>query len=84
MAFEPRENTFVLFKNRHRSNPKAPAMTGSANIVIDGVKYEFEIAGWARETEKAGKFLSGTIRLIPDEHDAAPAEPKIDGEDIPF
>lgn len=63
MAFEPRENTFVLFRNRHRSNPKSPTMTGNANNVINGVKYELEIAGWTRESEKAGKFLSGTIRL---------------------
>lgn len=69
MAYEQRPNTFALFINKkHRDNPKAPSMKGDGCIVINGVTYDVDLAAWGKESERAGRFLSGTIKIkVPDE-----------------
>jgi uncharacterized protein (DUF736 family) len=57
MAYEPKDNTGVIFKNKNKTEEKHPDYTGSA--VVDGVKKD--LSAWVKKGEK-GKFLSIAIR----------------------
>ncbi|HKD69788.1 MAG TPA: hypothetical protein VKB84_23315 [Candidatus Binataceae bacterium] len=64
-------NSGVLFQNReHAKNPKAPKLRGTGRVTIDGQQYELELAAWTKQSERAGKFLSLSIKLKGD-HSAA-------------
>lgn len=51
-----KDNTFVLFKNDKGENEKAPDFKGK--ITIAGKEYD--LAAWAKESEKGTKYLWGT------------------------
>lgn len=53
MAYTPKENTGVLFKNNKKTDDKQPDYTGS---ILVGTK-EMRLAAWIKEG-KNGKFMS--------------------------
>ena len=64
MPFEQRPNSGSLFKNRERKNDKAPNLKSTGLLELeDGSLIELELAAWTKESQKAGKWLSLTIRL---------------------
>jgi hypothetical protein len=63
MPFETRPGQGSLFKNRDRKNDKAPTLKGTAVLELaDGTLVDLEIAAWTRESPKAGKWLSLSVR----------------------
>jgi uncharacterized protein (DUF736 family) len=68
----------VLFRDRNKSNEKAPDLRGACNI--DGRQYE--VALWQRESKTGVKYLSGEVKPARDQ--AANAERPADDSDIPF
>jgi hypothetical protein len=54
MAYELRDNSGSIFKNKRKEKDTHPDMAGE--VMIDGVVYW--ISGWSKESEKAGKWLS--------------------------
>jgi hypothetical protein len=57
-------NSGALFSNKdHQTNEKAPNLKGPGRVTIGGVEYELDIAGWVKQSEKAGKFISLRIKL---------------------
>ena len=63
MVFEQRVNSGQLFRNRDKKTDKHPDLKGEALIEIDGQHYPLEIAAWAKESDRAGKFFSLSIKL---------------------
>ena len=63
--FELRPGQGQLFKNRDRgNNDRAPTLKGSALLELaDGSTVELDIAAWTKESEKAGKWLSLSVKL---------------------
>ena len=60
-------------------------MKGNGRITIDGVEHKLDIAAWTRATEKAGKFLSLSIKLKTDGgRGEVRGAPRQQEEDIPF
>lgn len=80
MAYEMKEGTFSLFKNES-DNEKAPRMKGK--LLLNGKMYQ--VAVWTRESEKAGKWFSGSVEEITDRQPAQPSRPapSVD-EDVPW
>lgn len=64
MPFEQRPGSGSLFKNRdHEKNPKAPNLKGTALLQLtDGSLVEIEISAWTKESERAGKWLSLSVK----------------------
>jgi hypothetical protein len=77
MAYD-NSNSGVLFQNRdHAGNPKAPNLKGTGRITIDGREYELDLAAWSKQSERAGKFLSLSIKLKGDRQSGAtPPNPR--------
>jgi hypothetical protein len=64
MPYEQRPNTGSLFSNRdHAKNPKAPTTKGNLLIEIGDQIVEIELAGWTRDSPKAGKWVSLAAKL---------------------
>ena len=65
LPYQERPNSGSLFRNRDLGkNPKAPTMKGEALLELeDGRLVRLDIAGWSRESEKAGKWLSLNVKL---------------------
>jgi hypothetical protein len=65
MAFEKRPNSGQLFKNDKKGdNSRAPNLKGSALLQLEnGELLELDLAAWTRESEKAGRWLSLSIKL---------------------
>ena len=76
MAYTPKENTGVLFKNNKKTNEKQPDYTG--NILV-GTK-EMQLAAWIKEG-KNGKFMS--IKLS-EQNSKQETSSTNEGEDMPF
>jgi hypothetical protein len=81
MAFEPKDNTGVLFKNDRREKDTHPHATGSCTI--NGV--DFWVSAWTKDSAK-GKFQS--LAFKPKEPPAAPKPQTTsfdeDLDDLPF
>jgi hypothetical protein len=69
MPFEHRPNSGSLFKPKKKNdNPNAPTLTGSGLLeLVDGSLIELDIAAWTKESPKAGKWLSLSIKLKGDQ-----------------
>jgi hypothetical protein len=76
MAYTPKENTGVLFKNNKKTSDKQPDYTG--NILV-GTK-EMQLAAWIKEG-KNGKFMS--IKLS-EPNSKTETTSTHDGDDMPF
>lgn len=78
MAYELKEGQGSLFKN-NKVSEKAPDCKGS--VLINGQLYE--IAAWKRESERAGAWLSLSVKL---KQDDLPAGSRSDDEkeELPF
>jgi hypothetical protein len=64
MPYEQRPNSGQLFLNRKRKNDNAPNLKGSGLLELeDGHMVELDIAAWTKESPKAGKWLSLTIKV---------------------
>src|SRR5215470_12584962 len=64
MPYELKPGQGQLFKNRNRGdNDRAPNLKGTALLQLeDGSTVELDIAAWSRESDKAGKWLSLTVK----------------------
>jgi hypothetical protein len=78
MAFEQRENSGVLFKNRRKEKPNQPDYTGNVNIGGEVLN----LSAWIKEDKNGGKFLS--LAVSKDGQRRAPADTPKDDSDIPF
>lgn len=58
----------VLFPNTKAVNPKAPQHTGTVTFP-DGTKYE--VAMWAKKSQRGTEFMAGTLKPKTDEFQAA-------------
>src|SRR5262249_27481111 len=63
-AYEQKPGQGQLFKNRNRGdNDRAPNLKGTALLQLeDGQTVELDIAAWTKESQKAGKWLSLTVK----------------------
>jgi hypothetical protein len=68
MPYEQRPGQGSLFKNRDKgNNERAPNLKGTGLLELaDGSLIELDIAAWTKESQKAGKWLSLTIKLKQD------------------
>ena len=61
--FENRPGQGALFKNRDRKNDRAPNLKGDALLQLEtGELVEVEVAAWTKESEKAGRWLSLSVK----------------------
>jgi hypothetical protein len=79
MAFEQRENSGVLFKNRRKEKPNQPDYTGNINIGGE----QLSLSAWIKEDKNGGKFLS-LAASSKDGQRRAPADTPKDDSEIPF
>jgi hypothetical protein len=63
MPYEQRPGSGTLFRNREKKNPNHPDLKGDALVEIDGQLYQLELAAWTKQSERAGKFLSLSVKL---------------------
>ena len=76
MAYEKRDNSGVLFKEREKKNPKGPDYSGE--VMVAGTLYR--LAAWIKDGKK-GKFMSLALQPATER----PSAPKDDlDRDIPF
>jgi hypothetical protein len=78
MPYELRPGQGQLFKNRDRgNNDRAPNLKGTALLALaDGTTVELDIAAWTRESERAGRWLSLSIKL---KQNREAAQPRLNG-----
>ena len=76
MAYTPKENTGVLFKNTKKTNDKQPDYTG--NIIVGTT--EMQLAAWIKEG-KNGKFMSLKMSEPNSKQETSSSN---DGDDMPF
>ena len=58
MAYEKRDMSGAIFRNDKGDNDRRPDMKGW--LKLGGVEYE--VAGWTKHSERAGKYLSLKIQ----------------------
>jgi hypothetical protein len=64
MAYEHRPGQGSLFKNKDAlGNPRAPNLKGSALIQNCDQFYELDLAAWTKKSDRAGKWLSLSVKL---------------------
>jgi len=63
MAYEAKPGTGTLFRNREKKSDRHPNLKGDALVEIDGQLYQLELAAWTKQSERAGKFLSLSVKL---------------------
>lgn len=73
MAYQQRVGTGSLFTNKKRSSDKAPNLKGTALVQIGNQVVQLELAGWSRESEKAGRWIALSVK-------ATSARPSEDGD----
>jgi hypothetical protein len=64
MGYEAKPGSGTLFRNKDRKAANHPNLKGSALLQLeDGRLVELELAAWTKESERAGKFLSLSVKL---------------------
>lgn len=66
MAYEQRMSSGNLFRNRDKAkNPKAPdlKLIDPIQVQVGDQIAELDIAGWRRTSEKAGEFISLSVKV---------------------
>jgi hypothetical protein len=74
MAFEQRANSAQLFKNRDKKSDSHPNLKGEGALDATAIRQyladnpetstiPLELAAWTKESEKAGKWLSLSVKL---------------------
>jgi hypothetical protein len=65
VAYENRPNSGVLWQNRkHVDGDKLPSLKGEGLLELpDGSMVTLDIAAWTKESPKAGKWLSLSIKV---------------------
>lgn len=82
MPFEQRPGQGNLFKNKHHTEgSKQPNLKGTALVQVGNQLVEVELAGWTRESEKAGKWISLSVKCksVRPQDDMDRAMPEEDG-----
>lgn len=59
MAFEKRDNTGAIFKNKNPKSEKSPPLTG--NMMVNGVEYW--VSAWSKNDKNGEKWIS--VALTP-------------------
>jgi len=74
MPFEARPNSGALFQNKNKgNNEKAPNLKGNALLELeDGSTVELDLAAWTKQSDKAGKWLSLSVKLKQDSDSSQP------------
>ena len=83
MAYEQKDNSGSLFKNRNPKGDNSPPLTGSA--MIGGVEYW--VSGWAKNDKNGDRYVSFTFKAKnPSAAQAQTSKPalNIDEDSIPF
>jgi uncharacterized protein (DUF736 family) len=78
-GFEKRDMSGALFRNDQKGNDKAPNSRGY--VIIGGVEYE--LSGWTRESDKAGRWVSLAVKRKDDAPAVGGGQQQFD-DDIPF
>jgi len=63
MAYEQRLGQCLLFTNRDPKSDKAPDLTGKVSVQVGDRILDLDIAAWWRKSEKAGEFLSLSVKV---------------------
>jgi len=77
MAYQQKDMSGSLFKNKKKRGPKDPDSTGS--MTVDGVEYW--LSGWTNETKDHEKYVAFKIRPKDDQQSSGRS---VDDDDIPF
>jgi hypothetical protein len=80
MVFEQRPNTGTLFGNRELASNQGANMKGDALLQLDGSIVELDIAAWLKESPKAGKFYSLSVKLKQSREKIGDQPPPIDDD----
>lgn len=62
MPYQQKPGQGSLFQNKKRSSDKAPNLKGTALVQVGNNIVELDLAAWDRESERAGKWLSLTVK----------------------
>jgi uncharacterized protein (DUF736 family) len=78
MAYELKENSWTLFRNKKKTEDKHPDYRGEINI--DGNIYD--LSAWTKETKTGEKYFSGLLseKYVKSETEKKPEE----DTDLPF
>jgi hypothetical protein len=79
-GFEKRDMSGALFRNNKKGNEKAPNSRGY--VIIAGVEYE--LSGWTRESDKAGRWVSLAVKCKDDAPASGNGKQQDFDDDIPF
>ena len=86
MAFERRNMTGALFKNKDKGNEKHPDYRGYVKVG----DVEYDLAAWIKKPQSGGdKYMSMSVRVHDEQHprsseDQAPPPSRDFDDDIPF
>ena len=74
MSYQPKPNTWVLFKNSHKKDDTHPDYAGNVTLeAADGTTATWKLTGWKRTSKAGVPFLGGFIRPETPNLPAAPA-----------
>jgi len=82
MAFEQKELSGALFKNKRRTQPSHPDYTGQAKI--DGIEYW--VSAWIKNTPNGDKYMSMayTKKDVQPSNNDFEQNTDFDNSDVPF
>lgn len=82
MAFEKKDNSGAIFKNKNPKNEKSPPLTGKA--MIDGVEYW--VSAWSKTDKNGEKWISFSVNAMnpPSTQKQTARAVDLDEDSIPF
>ena len=60
MAYEKRDMTFSVFKNKRKETDNHPDLTGTA--LVNGIEYW--VSAWKKKDKNGDTWLSGALKLM--------------------